>query len=233
MRSKKSLRDFYGSDPERLNIALQELDDLRKKRKKGEEIGDPEMGYGMDTPDSMKEVTAIYIRTKSTFNAISIQSQLKSGSKAMAVNPILPIQRLMTGVVGNVRNALMVLTAMIIAVSGISIFVSIYNSMSDRRREIGIMRALGAQRTAVFSIVLAESTVLCVGGGLIGWLFGHGISIAFAPYVSARTGLLLTPWALNPWEFVLFPVLLLLGALVGFLPALTAYRTDVADALNG
>ncbi len=110
----------------------------------------------------------------------------------------------MRDVLGNVQKALVVLTAMIILVSGISIFVSIYNSMSDRRKEIGIMRALGAQRTAVFSIVLAESAVLCCGGGIAGWLLGHGIAIVAAPTVSMKTGLLLNPWAINPWEGVLF-----------------------------
>jgi putative ABC transport system permease protein len=139
----------------------------------------------------------------------------------------------MENVHGNVQNALLVLIAVIILVSGVSIFVSIYNSMSDRRREIGIMRALGAQRRSVFAIVLAESTVLCMGGGILGWLLGHGIAVVASPAVTARTGLLLNPWAVNPWEIVLFPVLLVLAILVGFLPGMTAYRTNVADALQG
>jgi putative ABC transport system permease protein len=226
------LNDFYGNDKERLNAALMQMEELKQKRAKGQEIGDQAMGYGLDTPEAMKEITAVYVKTREVFDAISLQSELKNGSKAMAVNPIRPIKRLMTNFVGHIQSALVVLTGMIIVVSGISIFVSIYNSMSDRRREIGIMRALGARRTSVFSIILAESTVLCMGGGLTGWLIGHGLSVAFAPYVSARTGLLLDGWALNPWEFVLFPVLLVLGALVGFLPAMTAYRTNVADALT-
>ncbi|MCP4788128.1 MAG: ABC transporter permease [Fuerstiella sp.] len=226
------LQDFYGNDPERLNITLGQMEELKKRRAKGQEIGDESMGYGLDTPDAMKEITAVYVKTREVFDAISLQSQLKNGSKAMAVNPIRPIKRLMTSFVGPIMSALMVLTGMIIVVSGISIFVSIYNSMSDRKREIGIMRALGARRSSVFSIILAESTVLCVGGGLMGWLIGHGLSVAFAPYVSAESGLLLDGWALNPMEFVLFPVLLVLGALVGFLPAMTAYRTNVADALT-
>ena len=95
------------------------------------------------------------------------------------------------------------------------------------------MRALGARRGSVFAIVLAESAVLCIGGGLMGWLLGHTLAIVAAPQVSAMTGLLLNPWVIDKSEFVLFPVLLVLGALVGFLPALTAYRTNVADALNG
>ena len=111
--------------------------------------------------------------------------------------------------------------------------VSIYNSMADRRREIGIMRALGARRSHIFSIILAESAVLCLGGGFFGWLAGHILTILSSDKLSAWTGLLLDPWALNPWEIVLFPILLLLGALVGFLPAMAAYRTDVADALHG
>ena len=226
------LKDFYGNDKERLDIALGQMEELKKRRAKGQEIGDESMGYGLDTPDAMKEITAVYVKTREIFDAITLQSQLKNGSKAMAVNPIRPIKRLMNNFVGPTKSALMVLTGMIIAVSGISIFVSIYNSMSDRRREIGIMRALGARRSSVFSIILAESTVLCVGGGLMGWLIGHGLSVVFAPYVSAQTGLLLDGWALNPMEFVLFPVLLVLGALVGFLPATTAYRTNVADALS-
>lgn len=230
---QKRLEEFYGNDPERLHTALTQLDEVRAKREKGAELGDPGMGYGLDTPDAMKEITAIYVRMKSDMSAFNLYRKLKSSGKAMGVNPVLPIQKLMKNVVGNIQKALMVLIAMIIVVSGISIFVSIYNSMSDRKREIGIMRALGAGRGSVFSIVLAESAVLCIGGGIIGWVMGHGLAVLFAPYVSARTGLLLNGWAINPWEFVIFPVLLILGALVGFLPAMTAYRTNVADALHG
>lgn len=226
------LRDFYGDDPERLNRGLAQLEALRKVRAEGEAIGDETMGHGIDTPEAMKEVTAIYVKMRSDFDAVRFQSQLKSTSKAMAVNPVRPIKRLMTNLVGNAKDALMVLIAMIILVSGTSIFVSIYNSMSDRKREIGIMRALGARRSSVFSIILAESAVLCLGGGIIGWLLGHGLAVVFSPTVSAATGLLLDPWFFNPWEFILFPILLVFGALVGFLPAMTAYRTNVADALQ-
>jgi putative ABC transport system permease protein len=148
------------------------------------------------------------------------------------VNPVRPIQRLVQGLLGNIQKALVVLTAIIILVSGVGIFVSIYNSMSDRRREIGIMRALGAGRRHVFGIVLAESALLCVGGGVMGWLVGHGLAIVASPWVIEQTGLLINPWALNSWEAILFPVLVGLAALVGFLPAMTAYRTNVADALN-
>ena len=92
--------------------------------------------------------------------AAMFSGEMKRGHKVQAVNPIIPMQRLMSDILGNVRTVLVVLTALIIIVSGVGIFVSIYNSMSDRRKEIAIMRALGAQRRTVFAIILAESILL-------------------------------------------------------------------------
>jgi len=77
------------------------------------------------------------------------------------------ITKLLRDVVGNIRIMLLVMTILIIVVSGVGIFVSIYNSMSDRKREIAIMRALGARRRTVFSVIVAEAVLLCAGGGLV------------------------------------------------------------------
>ena len=227
---EKRLKDFYAADPERLADVMQQLEGYKQTEKAAGDAHD----HTHASPDAMKEVTAILVRTRpeTPFDAISLSAELQKGFQAMAVNPVCPIQRLVTGLLGNIQKALVVLTGIIILVSGVGIFVSIYNSMSDRRREIAIMRALGAGRMHVFGIVLAESTLLCVGGGVVGWLVGHGLANGASPWVIRQTGLLINPWALNSWEAILFPVLVGLAALVGFLPAMTAYRTNVADALS-
>jgi putative ABC transport system permease protein len=142
------------------------------------------------------------------------------------------MKRLLDNVVGNIQKGLVVMTTLIIIVSGVSIFVSIYNSMADRRREIAIMRALGASRQTVFTIILAESILLCFGGGLFGLLLGHGLVFVAAPIVAAQTGLLIDPYAFETIELVLIPSLIVLASIVGFIPGTTAYRTDVAVALS-
>lgn len=231
---EQRLRDFYAADPDRLAAAMEQLEAFKKLEAEEAGAGHDHAHHHHATPDAMKEVTAILIRTRpdTPFDAFSLAAELQKGYQAMAVNPVRPIQKLVTGLLGNIQKALVALTAIIILVSGVGIFVSIYNSMSDRRREIGIMRALGAGRMHVFGIVLAESTLLCVGGGLLGWFVGHSLAVASAPWLIRQTGLLINPWAVSPWEAVLFPVLVGLAALVGFLPAMTAYRTNVADALS-
>lgn len=198
--------------------------------------GHDHSGHDHEVPDAQKEVTAILVQMKGDrlrgFTTIKFQSDLKEANQAQAVNPIQQISWLMQNIVGNVRTMLIVLTALIIAVSGVSIFVSIYNSMSDRKREIAIMRALGAGRTAVFTIILSESVLLCLGGGILGIILGHGLVFVAAPIIEARSGLLINPFAFSSLELILLPVLVVLASLVGFIPAMTAYRTDVASTLS-
>ena len=193
-------------------------------------------GHDHEVPDAQKEVTAILVQMKGDrlrgFSTIKFQSDLQEANPAMAINPIRQISWLMQNIVGNVRTMLVVLTSLIIIVSGVSIFVSIYNSMSDRKREIAIMRALGACRTSVFSIILSESVLLCLGGGILGIILGHGLVFVAAPIIEARSGLLINPLAFSSQELILLPILIVLASLVGFIPAMTAYRTDVASTLS-
>jgi putative ABC transport system permease protein len=194
--------------------------------------------------DLQKEVTSILVvlatdprsslppGLQRSGRALSFQSAIKDKYSAQAVSPVEPMRQLLDNLVGNVRLVLLYLTGLIVFVAGISIFVSIYNSMSERKREIAVMRALGARRQTVFSIILAESLLLCVGGGLAGLVLGHGIVFAAAPIVEARSGLLINPLAFEMAELVIIPVTIVLAGLVGFLPGMTAYRTDVAGALS-
>ncbi|MFN0052582.1 MAG: ABC transporter permease [Planctomycetales bacterium] len=183
-------------------------------------------------PDEQKEVTAILLRMKSDTLAVLMASRINKWPVAQAVNPIEQIYKLLRDVVGNIRTMLMVMTGLIIIVSGVGIFVSIYNSMSDRKREIAIMRALGARRSTVFSIIIAESMLLCAGGGVAGMLLGHLLVFVAGPYVESRSDVLINPWSFETLELAILPALLVLSVVVGLFPGLTAYRTDVARGLT-
>ena len=219
VETTKRLKDFFGG-----KYTDEEIDQLLRTN-----------------PDARKEVTAIFITVGRRPNnprwspsklAFSLAEEINKGYRAQAVNPIIVIKRLMDQIVGNVRNVMVVFVALIIGISGVSIFVSIYNSMSDRKKEIAIMRALGARRRTVFSIILTESILLCLGGGVLGMLMGHGLVFAAGPYIAEKYSLSVDAFAFEPLELVLFPLLIVLASLVGFVPGMTAYRTDVAETLG-
>ncbi|PHS08739.1 MAG: lipoprotein ABC transporter permease [Blastopirellula sp.] len=199
-------------------------------------------------PLKNREVTAILIKTASPFAPIAITNQVNEGNVAQVVQPIMEIFALFKVIVDPIKTVLLVLTIIICFVSGISILVSIYNSMSERKHDIAVMRALGASRKAVMGIVLLESILLSVGGGMLGWIGGHLMLGAFGPTIEAKTGVAIGFFDIAPsskaldaylpfgimisTEFLIIPGLILLAIIVGFLPAYTAYKTDVANALN-
>ena len=65
-------------------------------------------------------------------------------------------------------------------------------------------------------------------GGALGWVLGHGLNLIASPYIEGLTGVEIGFFSLAPREIILIPALLCLAVLVGFLPSLAAYRTDVA-----
>ncbi|MEL7499097.1 MAG: ABC transporter permease [Planctomycetota bacterium] len=180
---------------------------------------------------------------------------VKSQKAAQGVNPVSEVTRLFEGIVDPIRWLLLALTSMICVVSSISIVVGIYNSMNQRQHEIAVMRALGASRGKVMSIMLCESILLAVAGGLLGWIAGHGLNALLSPIVEDRTGVQVGFFSFAPGlelsklpvlenfasvlgkasvssEILLVPVLVLLAILVGLYPAVSAYRTDVSKSLG-
>lgn len=183
-------------------------------------------------PESQREVTAILVRSKNPFVLESLRRSINKGNEAQAVLPAYEVTVLMETFVGPMRLLLLLLAVLIVVVAGVGIMVAIYSSMSDRRRDIAIMRALGARRSTVLALTLLESILLSLGGGVLGWLLGHALIALAGPWVLAETSFALGS-ALFTWqEMVLLPGLVILASLVGFMPAMAAYRTDVAKALT-
>jgi putative ABC transport system permease protein len=186
-------------------------------------------------PIEQREVTSILVLCNSPLGPTVLEAVINKGNDpvAQAVAPAREVATLLDRIVGPLRIVLLVLTVLIVIVAGISILVSIYNSMSERSHDIAVMRALGASRGAVMAIILVESILLALGGGLIGMLVGHGLIGLAAPYVVERTGISLGLFEFDWQELVLIPALVVLASLVGLLPAMSAYRTDVAKSLSG
>jgi putative ABC transport system permease protein len=93
------------------------------------------------------------------------------------------------------------------------------------------MRALGASRVTVMLIILMESILLSLMGGVMGLLLGHGAIWLCSPMIADWTGVVIGLFQFQLPELILILGLVLLASAVGYLPAMAAYRTDVAKSL--
>jgi len=184
-----------------------------------------------EIPESRKQVSAVLVCTYQDLQTRALAAEINNRKDAQAAIPSEEISRLFEKIIGNIEIVLLVFAVMIVLVAGIGIMVSIYNSMNDRRHEIAIMRALGARRSTVMMVILLESILLSLGGGLLGLALGHGLLTIAGPWIAEKVNLPLSMLGFSRFEWVLIPGLLVLASIVGYLPAVSAYRTDVGKSL--
>lgn len=211
---------------------------------------DPYGMLGVYLPPRIKEGELANTLKWSPFRPVRAQTGVQ------AINPVDEITKMFAYFVDPAQWLLLGLTILICVVSGLSILVGIYNSMSQRHHEIAVMRALGASRSQVMRIMLLEAILLALSGGVLGWLGGHVLNVALSPYVESQTGVALGFWQFAPEvpifaalfsnsnlppsilqfsmspELLLIPGLILLAVIVGIYPAISAYRADIAKSLG-
>jgi putative ABC transport system permease protein len=134
--------------------------------------------------------------------------------------------------VGRAKQVMMVVASMVVLIGVISILVAIYNTMNERRREIAIMRAIGAKRATVVLTIVGEAAVLALMGAFAGLILGHLSLLIGGSYLDSLAG-----FRPNPFRFLvhqeakLILIVAGVGVLAGLVPAIQAYRTDVATNL--
>jgi len=109
--------------------------------------------------------------------------------------------------------------------------VSIYNSVSARTREIAILRALGATRGRILTLICAEAVLIGLAGGLMGLLVGHALGGVASAYLNNTVGQGFSWYTTQLAEWVYLLIVAVISLLAGLVPAMKAYRTPVATNL--
>jgi putative ABC transport system permease protein len=193
-------------------------------------------GRPVPLPAAQREVTALLVETAAPAGmppelmAMGLHQTINEGRDAQAAMPVRVIRELFDLFVRPLELVLLLVTALVVLVSAIG---SMVGSALERSRDVAVMRALGARRTHVLVTVLLEAILLAVGGGLVGWALGHGLVAALGPWITANTGVPVSLLSAAPLaELLLVPFLIAVAILAALLPALAAYRTDVAKWLG-
>jgi len=183
-------------------------------------------------PKAATDVSAVLIKLRApTAGFMLDQMYNKQGDKMTFAFPIGAVMSQLFDKIGWFDKVLEAVAYLVALVAIGSILASIYNSMNERRRDIAIMRALGARRATVFSAVVLEAGAIASLGVLIGFAFYTAIMSTAASVIRQQTGVVLEPFV---WHRVMLwaPLgMIALGALAGVVPAFKAYRTHVAEHL--
>jgi putative ABC transport system permease protein len=124
-----------------------------------------------------------------------------------------------------------VIAWLVLLVASVSITVAIYNTMNERRREIAIMRSLGARRLQILVVITGEAALLSLFGALLGLCVCHLAAWLLRATVEDMTGVYLDWLQFRWWELWLLLGVTGVGALAGLLPAVKGSMTQVADNL--
>lgn len=187
---------------------------------------------GTEIPDEHKEVSAVMLKLRNPQAGFALDQTInRQGRVATLAWPIGRVMAELFDRIGWVNRILALVSYLVMVVAAGTILAGIYNTMRERRREIAILRALGARRRTVSSAIVLEATAIAVMGTAAGYAVHLAIASAAAAIVRAQTGVVIDPFAHHP-SLVLVPLAMVaLGALAGLVPALKAYTTDVADNL--
>jgi putative ABC transport system permease protein len=179
---------------------------------------------------TIKPVTAVLVRPRRMADLPALHRQLNVAAQTQAVFPSAVLLGIFN-VLDLAEDVLALILTLVAIVVGLYLFVSMYGATWERRREIATLRALGARRATILRIVLLECGIITTGGGAAGLVGGHALAYLGAQVLADRAGVVADPLALGLLQPAVLGGAVLVGTLAGLLPAVMAYRMEVAENL--
>jgi putative ABC transport system permease protein len=191
-----------------------------------------------DLRESERLITGIYSRlvtrpgSDAPANLPQVFDALRRDGSLTVAQPKQETDTLFGSIIDPINRIFIAIAVVVLVTSGIGIMLALYNSMEQRRRQIAVLRVLGASASRIFNLVITECAVIGLAGAALGAVIALlGARIA-AGVVMSRYGVVIEP-TLSPVIIVyLMVATILLAILAGLVPAIMAYRTSVARSLR-
>ncbi|MDB2576366.1 ABC transporter permease [bacterium] len=207
--------------------------DGHELRGSGEAV-EAEAFHELEIPDEHKEVSAVLLR----FRRGGINPGLRlnhkinvAGDRATLAWPIAQVLADLYRKLFWAIEVLRIVALMVVVVAGGALLASLYNTMNERRRELAILRSLGASRATVFSVIVGEAAVISLLGALLGFLVERAILFRVSDTLLSTTGVLLSAGTAGGAHLWTPLGMLAVGLVAGVVPALKAYAVDPCQTL--
>ncbi len=209
---------------------------IQEKIDAGEDISSEEMilfqahRQSLERPSQAhdKEITAMLLQFRNPGGNIQLSRLINETTNMQAASPALEINRLLK-LLSVGFDVFMSLAWIIIAISGINIFIHMWNTLRQGMQDIALMRVMGAGRVKVFAMLVYQGAIIALAGWLAGMVFSRIIWLLLPEFHFLGDGAILK---LYPQEMILLFYALFTGIIASLFPAWWAYNTDVHFTLT-
>ncbi len=180
-----------------------------------------------------REVTAALVGLKSRVAVFRVQRFVNGfpDEPLLAILPGATLQQLW-GIVGIAERALLAVSALVVLVGLTGLVAVVVSSLGERRRELAILRAMGASPRQIFVLLALESLLISLIGCLAGLALVQGTAWLVGPWLEAHHGLQLSAGVPSAGEWMLLAGVVCAAFFASLVPGFRAYRYSLADGMT-
>lgn len=177
-----------------------------------------------------KAVTSCIVGLKSKFTIFTVQRRITNwdSEPLMAVIPGVALSRLWNSI-GTIDSAFFIITILVIIIAFIGLLLALLISLNQRKRELAILRTMGAQPFQLSQILIIESLLITVSGVAFGLVLIIGIGNIIKPILEEKMGLILSFNSFTLAELYFALGIILFGVIISIIPAIMAYRRGLSE----
>ncbi len=190
---------------------------------------DPDHHHEHEEQEAM--ITALLVKFKSPVGFIQLPRKVNETTNLQAAVPAFEINRLIS-LLGFGAQTINMIAIIIMIVSGLSIFISLFNSLKKRRYELALMRVHGATRWQLVKLVLQEGMLLSLFGTIFGLLVSRFALYAMSLLIDVNYSFNSIHFSLIKEELWLFPISLFIGLAASLIPTIQTYNINIPKTLS-
>jgi putative ABC transport system permease protein len=180
-----------------------------------------------------EQITSFFLGATTRIATLQLQREINTfeDEPLTAIMPGIALAEMWRGV-GYAEDALLIVTFFVVAVGLIGMLLSLYSSLEARRREMAILRAVGAGAPRIVLLLVLESGLLGLAGALSGVGLVYALLVLLKGFVESTFGLYLPIQPPTATAYMYIAAVVAASFLIGLVPAIKAYRNSLADGLS-
>ncbi|MFA0549187.1 ABC transporter permease [Vibrio splendidus] len=217
-----------------VHVSLEAIEAIHVGWESGANLGHTPNAEALKQRDFQpKQITAMMVGLKSKIQTFALQREINNYRQEplSAIMPGIALHELWE-MMAVAEQALLIVSGFVVIAGLLGMLSSLLTSLQERRREMAILRAMGARPRHVFGLLISEASALTFLGITLGVVVLFALIAVVAPIVQQSYGINISISAITPHEWKLLMLVQIAGIIIGFIPAFRAYRQSLSDGMT-